>query len=282
MKYIASTGNCTNGILDLPENNDIDMDRGPQPMAHAARWSLSEQIADQLKHHFTNRLLAIGVYGSLARGDDGPYSDIEMHCVIRGDGIDTCYEWSAGPWKAEVDVISPDVLLASAAVVEGDWSITHGAYAQVRAIHDPEHFFPRLRQAVFSQPDEVFHERMEEVIVGDIYEMIGKIRNAEVRQERSSSPAYAVKLATFAACLQGLRHRHLFTSSGRLFTEAVSLADPPEGFGTLVEAVTAGNLADPAVILTLSNTFWTGLETWASQLDLRIESSLEVLLQEQG
>ena len=51
-------------------------------MDRSRRLELARHIVDQIQDHYGDHVLAIGVYGSLARGTDGPYSDIEMHCTI--------------------------------------------------------------------------------------------------------------------------------------------------------------------------------------------------------
>lgn len=257
------------------------MPGGPQPLPHTERWKLVEQIATQLQEHYGESLLALGVYGSLARGTDGPYSDIEMHCVIQGEGIDTSFEWSAGSWKAEVDVYSPDVILAQAAEVDGNWAITHGAFVVVQALYDPTSFFNQLSLAVFSQPQEVLHQRMEEVIVGEMYELVGKVRNAAAGGNISHLPHYCIKLAEWGACLLGLRHRKLYSTSGKLFEEALTLSDPPEGFASICQMAASGKLDDPQHILQLTNQFWLGVEAWATRQGLQIETTLDDLLREQ-
>ena len=90
------------------------MTGGPQFYIHQERIQRVNEIAAQLRGHFGARLLALGLYGSVARGTDGPYSDIELFCIIQGEGVDYAFEWSTGPWKAEVDVYSPDTLGAGA------------------------------------------------------------------------------------------------------------------------------------------------------------------------
>lgn len=240
-----------------------------------------EQIAIQLRQHYTGGLLALGVYGSLARGTDGPFSDIEMHCVIEGEGIEACFEWSTGPWKAEVDVYSPDVLLSQAAEVDGDWSITHGAYATVQALYDPGDFFSRLRKTVFSPSEAIFHNIMERLIVGEIYEMVGKIRNACAATRQAPLASYTTKLANPGACLVGLYHRHLYSTSSIMLDEALELIDLPSGFAALCQQVVSGRLDNPARILALTDQFWSGVEAWATPRGLKIETSLDELLDDQ-
>lgn len=254
------------------------MNRGPQPTSRAERWQRIETIADLLRRHFGAQVLALGVYGSVGRGQDEPYSDIEMLCVLRGEGIDTCYEWCEGDWKAEVDVRSPDVLLTEACAVEGDWSITHGAYVHIKPLFDPTDFLVKLRQVTLSQSEAVFQARLEEVIVGDIYELIGKIRNTSVTRSFDMLAVYAVQLAIYGACLQGLRHRHLFSSKGKMFAEALALPDAPDGLQALLHIVQKGTLNDPQQILEIADRYWAGVASWAVQHQLMIETTLANLL----
>ena len=251
-------------------------------MDRSRRLALAGEIAAQVQHHYRDRILAVGVYGSLARGTDGPYSDIEMHCVVRGHGIDTCHEWSAGPWKAEVDVYSEDVVLGWASEVDVDWSLTHGAYTDVWALYDPNGFFPRLREVALSQPDPVFERAIRDVIVGELYERIGKVRNARVARHDACLPYLAVELAKFGALLLGLANRHLYATSTRLFEESLTLPGRPGGYDFLCRMVMAGELADPVRVCDASDAFWDGIERWAGARGIQIEQDLDMLLDLEG
>jgi kanamycin nucleotidyltransferase len=117
------------------------METGPFAYTHTERLELANQIYVQLKAHYGAALLGLGLYGSLARGTDGPYSDIEMFCIIRGSGIDRAFEWSTGPWKAEINVHSPDTLVKWAGSGEANWPVTHSALRDVLPLYDPEGSF---------------------------------------------------------------------------------------------------------------------------------------------
>ena len=254
------------------------MPGGPKPMDRSRRLELARQIADQIQDHYRDDALAIGVYGSLARGTDGPYSDIEIHCVVQGQGVDVCHEWSVGPWKAEVDVYSEDVVLEWASELDVDWSVTHGACVHVWVLYDPSGFFPRLRDAALLHPDHAFEEAIRDVIVGEIYERIGKVRNARAEGNDACMPYLAVELAKCGACLIGLDRRHLFTSSSRMFPESLELPGRPAGYEALCRMVMTGDLADPARISDAADAFWTGVEKWAQERGIQIEHDLEMLL----
>ncbi len=237
---------------------------GPQPITRRERLALAYEIADRARAYRSGDLLAVGLYGSLARGDDGPYSDIEILCVLRTRDEDYSHEWTAGPWKAEVDFASENVLLAQAAEVDGRWPLTHGAYVHVRAIHDPEGVFPRLRRVVLGQTREKLDAALRCLIVEDIYELVGKVRNARHLGQASGLPLLAMHLALHGALLIGLANRALYTSGAKVLAESLRLPGRPAGYDDLCRLVMAGTLGNPAQVGAACEAFWSGVERWAA------------------
>jgi kanamycin nucleotidyltransferase len=170
-------------------------------------------------------------------------------------------------WASELDV---------------DWPVTHGACTNVWALYDPSGFFSRLRDAALSHPDEVFQRVIRDVIVGEIYERIGKIRNARAETNDACLPFLAVELAKCGACLLGQAHRHLYTTSTHMFEESLTLPGRPDGYDRLCRMVMAGELADAARIADATDAFWFGVETWAQERGIQIKHDLERLLEREA
>jgi kanamycin nucleotidyltransferase len=184
--------------------------------------------------------------------------------------VDTRHEWVAGPWKAEVDVISADKLLAAVSEVDSTWALTHGAFERVLPLHDPTGFFERLRASLFAVPSEHFRAAVQATLVEELYELMGKLRNARWRGETASLPLLAIDLARSGAFLLGLHERRTFSTSGGVLAEALRLPERPAGFDALAEMVMRGDLADPKVVHATCEAFWTGLCAWAGRHDYRI------------
>ena len=249
----------------------------PQIMQHTNRVDLANRLAEKLRAHYTGALLALGIYGSLARGSDGPYSDIEMFCILSGKEIDTSYEWSAGPWKAEIDVLSPDVFLSQAAEFSGHWSISHGSFTRVSSLYDPQGLFQQAAAlAVEHTPDEI-SRLVKEIAIGDIYELVGKLRNARAINRLTAVPVYAVHLLQYAACLAGVWNRHLYTTSATMYEEALALPDLPAGFAGFVRLVTGGKLDDTQAVSDAADRLWSGIEEWAAARQIRLVDDLDEL-----
>lgn len=213
---------------------------GPQENTHEERLLRAREIAEVFQSRFNP--LAIGLYGSLARGTDGPYSDIEMLCVVQERGVDQDYEWSEGPWKAEVGVASADLVLAHAARLEDDWPLTHGAFIDILPLHDPTHYFPRLKQLVFEHREEAYLRLIHGHIVGEIYEYVGKMRNARQSGHRDHVSSIAVGMVHHGALIIGLANRRLFTSAQTYVRESLDLPGNPLGYTRLCSLVMRGHL----------------------------------------
>lgn len=237
----------------------------PEPMEHQQRVELAQMIAERLMARYGKSVKAIGLYGSLARNEDGPYSDIEMFCVLRTPGEIRTYEWCAGPWKAEVNVLDEVSLRQKASQVNGYWARTHGAFVRILPLTDTENYFGGLRELVMSHPPELFRAVIEEVLIGDIYELVGKVRNAHVRGRDQALAVLAVELTQRTAYALGLEHRHLYGTSSSVLDEAVKLSDPPDGFHVLAQMVMAGNLQHAPTIVSACDTLWLGLVRWAEK-----------------
>jgi kanamycin nucleotidyltransferase len=196
--------------------------------------------------------------------------------VLRTAGEDYTHEWSHGPWKAEVNFYSEDVLLGEAAEVDGTWPLTHGAFRNVMAFHDPTGFFVKLRDTVDSQPAERFIATMRGVIVGELYEWIGKLRNARHVGHTAYLPALAFDMARYGAFLIGLANRHCYSSGPRVLEESLTLPDRPAGYDTLCRIVMNGELSDPERIAGDCECFWSGVEQWAAERNIRIEEPRKI------
>jgi kanamycin nucleotidyltransferase len=255
------------------------MPGGPQRMERAQRLQLAFDIARQLHEHYRDRVLAVGIFGSVAGGTDRSFSDIELHCILHGGEVETTIEWSAGAWKAEVNILSEQQALERAAVVDVNWSWTQSAFTQVLPVYDPRGFFRRLRVTALSQPDSAFQTAIRDVIVGEIFERVGKVRNALIDGASTGLTLVVAELAKSGACLIGLENRHIYARTSDAFRDSLSLPERPAGYDGLTELIISGKLCDTEVIGKAVDVFWAGVETWATERGIQTEFELSELLE---
>ncbi|MFD1675914.1 ANT(4')-I family aminoglycoside nucleotidyltransferase [Alicyclobacillus fodiniaquatilis] len=239
---------------------------GPKAISRSERLQTCREIAKRLHEVYGSKIQAIGVYGSVAKGTDGCFSDIEMFCVLHDSGqtVEYCYEWSAGPWRAEVDVYSANILLKNAATVKGRWPLTHGAYFSTLSLYDPDGFFHDLRTAVESPAQSDFNRAINEVLINE-YEFMGKLRNLRPNGPYSYLPYLAMQIAHYGAMLVGLHNQSLFSTGAKVLPEALALPNRPHGFDTVAELVMSGELAEHSKTMTACGDFWDGIVDWADE-----------------
>ena len=236
---------------------------GPQPQDRAARLRIVDKIVHDLHATHGDQIIAIGLYGSLAKGMDGPFSDIELFCVIQGNDIDYSYEWVYGVNKAEVNMYSEDVLRRSAVTVDEKWSLSQGQLLAACPLYGDLAFFAELRQLVLSPPPEEFNVVMRDMLVGEFYEWIGKLRNARSSGHTAYLPILACLFAEYGAQLLGIAHRICYTTGAKMLEESLQLQDCPDGYAELCGMVMAGQLSVPAQVAAALERCWAGIGPWA-------------------
>ncbi|MFE4572656.1 ANT(4')-I family aminoglycoside nucleotidyltransferase [Paenibacillus chitinolyticus] len=238
---------------------------GPREVIREERMKIAYIIANQLMEKYGTDLEAIGIYGSLARKTDGPFSDIEIKCILNSIEEGFSYEWTSGDWKAEVNLDNKENIVEEATTVEENWPLTHGQFFTILPIYDPKGFFQELRQKASSVDNTIFKEAICKTLVEEMYEYMGKLRNIKIQGPETFLPALAIEIATAGAMILGLHHKRYFTTSAQVLPEALGLSNRPDGFDKLCQLVMSGHLYDSKKILDACENFWNGLLDWSKK-----------------
>lgn len=259
-------------LIAMPNATQTSSAGGPQPQTRAERQRLVERIVQDLHRVHGDQIIAIGLYGSLARGLDQPYSDVELFCVIAGSGIDYSHEWIYGAGKAEVNIYSPDVIRHGATEVDDRWSLSQGQLMVAQPLYGEATFFQELRELVLSPPATAFNDLIRAMIVGELYEWMGKLRNARHTGYRAYIPLIACHFAEHTGLMLGLAHRHCFTTGGKVLEESVAFPHRPDGFAELCTLIMAGQLHDSDAVTAALERCWVGVVTWATEQGITLET----------
>jgi hypothetical protein len=109
-------------------------------------WVLAEEITDAVRRRFSADVLAVGVHGALAHGDEHGDTDVNLVVVTYAPG--------AGPHPAtrrvagrvaEVVVIGAEEYLRHARTLTTAWPLAADRYVTTRATYDPDDWHVRLR-----------------------------------------------------------------------------------------------------------------------------------------
>lgn len=238
--------------------------QGPRPQSRDQRLALVATLVTALHRRYGAAVHAIALYGSCARQADAAYSDVELWCALDAPGLDESAEWVTGPGKAEVNLLGLDVLQEQARAVEADWALSQGRFVHLRPLHGDAAFFAELRCTVLSPDSTTVAEVVAEMVVGECYEWMGKLRNALLREDHRPIPALAIAFSEHVACMAGLLHRTVF-AGGPLLSAAAALPDLPTGYLELARRVEQGDLTDSHATAAAIENLWAGLEPWLAR-----------------
>ncbi|MBO0868287.1 MAG: nucleotidyltransferase domain-containing protein [Micromonosporaceae bacterium] len=110
------------------------------------RWRLAEQVTDAVRRRFFAEVLAAGVHGALAHGDDAEESGVTVVVVTHEPGT--------GPRPAtrrvdgsvvELVVIDAGEYLRHARTLTTAWPLAADQYLTTKATYDPDDWYLRLR-----------------------------------------------------------------------------------------------------------------------------------------
>jgi kanamycin nucleotidyltransferase len=248
-----------------------------EPGVHSRdqRLECARRVADALLQKLGDRVLAIGVYGSTGRGEDRPYSDLEMLCIVPGVEDIGYLCWVEEGLKISVDVMSPERITQSVQTVEEDWPITGSEYTLVAALYDPTGFWESLKPIQDSIPDSRFKSQIRGVMLGYIFEYLCKLKNEHASGSYDNFAYIATEVAHCGAWLMGLHHRHLYRSNTSHLGECITLPDRPAGLDDLLSMVMAGELSDHERTMLTIEKFWVGAVAWCETKAIPLQSSLE-------
>lgn len=245
---------------------------GPQPQNHADRLVLVQQLSDKLQLLYPDQVVAIALYGSMARQQDGPYSDIEMLCIVAEPDLDVSFEWVYGAGKAEINVLGRNDARWEAKEVPSDWAISKGAFLDAQLIYGDKSCLAELKGLVLSISEDEANKVIGQAIVDELYEWVGKARNTLHAGKYSGLPSLACQFAETIALLLGLAHRTRYTTGMTLLDESIQFADLPAGYQELCDLVRSGNLSDPQKTAATMEAAWSGFVTWATARGVQIKS----------
>ena len=190
------------------------MDRSP-------RLALARRIAREIRERERANLIAVGVYGSAARGDDREFSDVDVLVVVRRKRA-----WIRHRIRDGILVTFHQLTPAEAreeATGSGPW--LNGPLAGWRdtlALDDPTRLISRLRARAWKPSAAQFRESARRDLL-ELFERYGKVRNAiaagDFEEARETASYFSDGAAGTLLDLEGhvpAPHRRYFLEVARL------------------------------------------------------------------
>jgi predicted nucleotidyltransferase len=129
----------------MPDNDAVPADESNDDNP---RWLLARRLHDAVQKRWSAEVQAIGVYGSMAHGDDTEGSDVDLLVVT--------YRAGAGPRPAlrrvdgilvELTVVAAEEGMRRARELTSTWPLVADRYVTTRPLHDPRGWLAQQRDA---------------------------------------------------------------------------------------------------------------------------------------
>ena len=233
-------------------------------MERARRRRLVEELAAKIRRRRKD-VRAIVLFGSVARGDDRPASDVDVIVIAK-----------RGPWEPQRFVLggvlfnvywkSWPTIMREMLELRGD-ATRHGFLDGVE-LYDPEGLMRKLRKLVAALP-ESFARACAKESLHEMYEYVCKARNAWRSHDRENLVYAARVTATHATTVVAILNRRHYASENTVWSGWRDFPDLPPKFSTLVSRIFIARLPDRRLYET-TMAVWDATRRWAARKGVRL------------
>lgn len=233
-------------------------------MPDTPRLALANRLAAELRERERSNLVAVGVYGSVAYGNERAHSDVDLLVVVRqrtgrprarvhGGFLVTFNEMTPAEAWAEVSGPSPKL----AEILSG--------WRAMRPLYDPSRLLHRCIARGRRAPPSQFRRAAREGLF-ETYEDLGKVRDAVDSRDRVKLREMAIWFTGGAAALLCALRRHPIPTGEDLFVDVQRLGRT----GRDIAALRYGN---PTVAESsrLAESIWSSLRREARRQGIAVD-----------
>src|SRR5262245_19639123 len=206
------------------------------PHTDGPGWVLAEEITEAVRRRFSADILAVGVHGALAHGEQDGDTDVNLVAVTyaSGTGPRPATRRVAGR-VAQLVVIGAEEYLRHARTLTTAWPLAADQYVTTRATFDPDDWYEQLRDAHLARLAEAGAAEFTALAREAWYHAHQAVARAQALASRFETDAALVALCDArvgAAIVDGLLTRTYFRDgadaarrTGTAGTDLLELAD---------------------------------------------------------
>ena len=206
-------------------------------MDHDERLRLAADLTERLLERHGATIAAVGVHGSVARGDDGEESDLDLAVVTTGPEVEVPDRYLRHRGTVvDLGAIAADAYLEEAGHIGPAWPLAADQYVNHLAVHDPGGFFHKLNHVHEAAVEEAGPEVFAAAAGVDLVQLLSwdaKARAAELAGDLPTTLLAVKEAAVLAALVVGLHTRTAYRNLPHALhaTAATEAAGPAFGPG---------------------------------------------------
>lgn len=196
--------------------------------SHYQRIRMAKALTGTLAKKYKD-IVFIGVYGSVARGDDDSYSDIDL-LVVTGKRKLGIRPFIFRSVPVMLTIKTKKEALEAVKKIDELWPAEAGKYFYAKPLYGGTVLQKELKKVLKTTKKKEFDTAASSILVG-IGEDVGKIKNAASRKLTERASEYAIITAYFFTLFVALLNRKYYKRDGaRRLEEARSFKKLPEKY----------------------------------------------------
>jgi kanamycin nucleotidyltransferase len=219
---------------------------------HDERLRLAADLSERLIDRHGAAIVAVGVHGPAARGDDGEAADLDLAVVTAGPEVQvpdrSLYLRDLGT-VVDLGAIDADAYLEEAGHIGPAWPLAADQYVNQLAVHDPGGYFHKLKHVHEAAVEEAGPEVFAAAAGYDLVRLLsweGTARAAELAGDLLTTQVAVKEAAVLAALVVGLHTRSAYRNTAHALHAAAATEVAGPAFGAAFRRL-LDPTADPAV-----------------------------------
>jgi len=202
---------------------------------HDAKLELGRELTRRLiARHGEGAIVAVGVHGPVARGDDTDGSDLRLAVITAGPDVEVGDRLLRHRGTVvDLGAIWADAYLEEAGHIGPTWPLAADQYLHHLALHDPTGFFHKLRHVHETAVSSAAEEAFAAAAGYDLVQLIsweGTARTAELHGDVPGALLAVKEAAVLCALVVGLATRTAYRDAAHAVRSVALTEAAPPGF----------------------------------------------------
>ncbi len=240
----------------------------PKWFTRRERLRFARDFHRRIKDMFSENLVAVGIYGSVARHKDQPYSDLEMLAILKKPYPHHAFEGIYRGLKYEVNFYTRAEMRKEISTIDIDWPVKVGQYLKVLPIYDPRNVFDNIAREYEKIIKKDFKPYIAEAFYCDVFELFSKFFNAREKREHKSVRYLAFMICDSVSKLLGLINKKCFYSITDRYQETIKMRKNFPSFIGLMEHVVSGKMEDTEELSFLAEQLYQEIILYLEEEDI--------------
>lgn len=218
---------------------------------HKERLALAEELFSKLMHEKQDTILAVGLYGSMAKHTDHAFSDIEFDVIPKKDGVNYSVSEIFKGIKYELCYISKDILLENIRNPGNIyWPEIISASLTAKPFYDPTGVFDELRNEYERIIQTDFKPFYKQLFVEGIYETMCKFIKAAQHDDASAVRFYAYHyLFDELICFIAILNKTYIINAATRGKDSLNMPINFDSYKVFAKLLLEGNIKDVNVLI---------------------------------